>query len=89
MDPTNKLFKFAAECEDMAKAADHNNDKAAWRDLAQRWRRCAQTNKDHSVTLRASLEQKRRQPRSRVSRLRGVASSGASGVGPSTFETLD
>jgi hypothetical protein len=36
MDATNKLFKFAAECEDMAKAADHNNDKAAWRDLAQR-----------------------------------------------------
>jgi hypothetical protein len=69
MDATNKMFKFAAECQDIAKAAGHNNDKAAWRDLAQRWRRCAQTNKDHGVALRASLERKRRQPRSRVSRL--------------------
>ena len=74
MDATSKLFKFAAECEDMAKSAHLNTEKATWRDLAHRWQQCAKTNEDHAVALSASLEQKRRQPRLRASGLKGVVS---------------
>jgi hypothetical protein len=74
MDATSKLFKFAIECEDMAKRADGINSKEAWRNLAQRWRECAKINREHGVALHASLEEKYRQPRARASRIRGRAS---------------
>src|SRR5579864_4480073 len=77
MDATNRLFKFAAECEDMGRSA-RGEDQSAWRDLAQRWRQCANMNQRHGnmnqrhgVALSAAVE--RRPARTRAGRLRGVA----------------
>jgi len=75
MDATKKLFKFAAEWEELANAARTEVDRTAWHGLARRWRDCAKTDRSHSVALHASLEQRRRQPRLRASRDKNAASS--------------
>jgi len=67
MDTTNKLIGFAAECEDMAKTARSDHEMFAWRDLAQRWRRCAETSRIHGVALPDAVEGRR--PSSRRTRL--------------------
>jgi hypothetical protein len=52
MDATNKLIRFANECENMAKSARGAHDKSAWQELAQRWRQCAETSQNHRAALR-------------------------------------
>ena len=37
-----RLERFVAECEAMAKGARGPKDKAVWKGLAQRWLRCAE-----------------------------------------------
>jgi hypothetical protein len=68
MDTANKLFRFAMECDAMAKSAYGDDNKAAWREMAERWRQCAETSRNHIVAVTNGLEQKRQQPRSRAGR---------------------
>jgi hypothetical protein len=68
MDTANKLFRFATECEAMANSAYSDNDKASWREMAERWRQCAETSRNHGVALTNGIEEKRQQPRSRAVR---------------------
>jgi len=42
MAATENFLKFAEECEEMAKRTNDREGKLAWRELAQRWRRCAE-----------------------------------------------
>src|SRR5580704_3653500 len=73
MDATKRLNRFAAECEKMANGASGEHERFAWRELAQRWRQCADTHQQHNAALQDTLEQKRRRrPRSRASRLAGI-----------------
>jgi hypothetical protein len=37
-----RLERFAAECEAMARGARSPKDRAVWKGLAQRWLRCAE-----------------------------------------------
>ncbi len=41
MQTADRFLKFAAESEVMAKCAPTGQQKAVWRGLAWRWRRCA------------------------------------------------
>jgi hypothetical protein len=41
MHTSDRLLKFAAECEAMAKIARDRENKIMWSGLAQRWLRCA------------------------------------------------
>ena len=36
------FLRFAAECEQMARRTSDREGKFAWRQLAQRWQRCAE-----------------------------------------------
>jgi len=72
MSGTDTLIRFAAECEKMANGARSEDDRSAWRELAQRWRQCADTNQHRGAALRDGLERKRRQPRARAGRLAGI-----------------
>ena len=63
MNTSDRVLKFAAECQVMAKFSPSSENRAVWRGLAQRWTRCAELMdhldlEDHS---RRSL--KRRQGR--------------------------
>ena len=42
MDGADDFLKFAAECEQMAQRTSDREGKFAWRELAQRWHRCAE-----------------------------------------------
>jgi hypothetical protein len=42
MDAADNFLKFADECEAMAKRTSDREGKHAWRELAERWRRCAE-----------------------------------------------
>ena len=36
------FLRFAAECEQMARRTSDREGKFAWKELAQRWQRCAE-----------------------------------------------
>jgi hypothetical protein len=42
MSPSERFLRFAAECESMAKRSKSPQDKPFWRQLAERWMRCAE-----------------------------------------------
>ena len=42
MNPSERFVTFAAECEVMAKWAHTPEDKAVWRQMSERWLRCAE-----------------------------------------------
>jgi len=42
MDAADDFLRFAAECEQMARRTSDREGKYAWRQLAQRWQRCAE-----------------------------------------------
>jgi hypothetical protein len=42
MHTSDRLLKFAAECEVMAKLARSRENKIVWNGLAQRWLRCVE-----------------------------------------------
>jgi hypothetical protein len=42
MITSDRLLKFAAECEVMAKFTRSREDRVAWSEIAQRWLRCAE-----------------------------------------------
>ena len=42
MDAADAFLRFAAECEQMARRTSDREGKCAWRELAQRWQRCAE-----------------------------------------------
>jgi hypothetical protein len=41
-----------------AKGAHIEDDKVAWREMAKRWRQCAETSRNHGAALANGLEQK-------------------------------
>ena len=56
MHTSDRLLKFAAECEAMAKIARDKENKIMWSGLAQRWLRCADlTNQLDSSSHRSKL----------------------------------
>jgi hypothetical protein len=42
MDAADAFLRFAAECEQMARRTSDREGKYTWRQLAQRWQRCAE-----------------------------------------------
>lgn len=54
-----RIERFAAECEAMAKGARSSKDKAVWKGLAQRWLRCAELIDQHDA--QPAAERLRRQ----------------------------
>ena len=63
MDATDKFMKFAAECEQMARRASGRADKSTWRELAQRWQRCAELRQSQGTALHDSrLARRHQQP---------------------------
>jgi len=42
MNTSEKFLKFAAECEFMAQLTHNPNNKTVWRQMAERWLRCAE-----------------------------------------------
>ena len=49
MDATKRSIRFAAECEKMANGASGEHERFAWRELAQRWRQCADTTSNTAI----------------------------------------
>jgi hypothetical protein len=50
MDAVDTFLRFAAECEQMARRTSDREDKYAWRQLAQRWQRCAELRKPRGAS---------------------------------------
>jgi hypothetical protein len=42
MNTSEKFYRFAAECEFMAKLTHNPKNKTVWTDMAERWIRCAE-----------------------------------------------
>ena len=42
MNTAEKLYRFAAECEFMAKLTHNPKNKTIWTHMAERWIRCAE-----------------------------------------------
>jgi hypothetical protein len=42
MNTADKLYRFAAECEFMAKLTHNPKNKTIWAHMAERWIRCAE-----------------------------------------------
>ena len=42
MDASDRFLRFAAECELMAKDSRDPKNKTVWRNIAERWTRCAE-----------------------------------------------
>ena len=49
MSAPERLLRFAAECETMAKLARDRESKMAWQDFAERWNRYAQSVESRSA----------------------------------------
>ena len=60
-----RLERFAAECEAMARGARSRKDKAVWKGLAQRWLRCAEV-VDQCAARPAAERLRRRQTKETV-----------------------
>jgi hypothetical protein len=54
MDAADAFLRFAAECEQMARRTSDREGKCAWRELAQRWQRCAELRQIAGMSRRAS-----------------------------------
>jgi hypothetical protein len=42
MSASDRFLRFATECELMAKVSQDPKNKTVWRDIAERWARCAE-----------------------------------------------
>jgi hypothetical protein len=63
MDPSEKFVKFAVECERMAKFTHTPEDISLWKQMAQRWIRCAELyDGETSAAHYAHLAKRRRTP---------------------------
>jgi len=63
MDPSAKFVRFAVECESMAKFTSSKENSAAWKRMAERWRRCAELHDyESSVSHQAQLTKRHRFP---------------------------
>jgi hypothetical protein len=61
MHPPEEFLRHAAECELMAKFARKPEDKATWKQMAERWLRCAELFTQES--LAAGTNARRKQSR--------------------------
>jgi hypothetical protein len=61
MHPREEFLRHAAECELTAKFARKPEDKATWKQMAERWLRCAELFTKESFA--AGTNARRRQPR--------------------------
>jgi len=50
MAPAEQFLRHAAECKFMAELALDAESKATWRQMAERWRRCAELAKQHDTS---------------------------------------
>jgi hypothetical protein len=55
MDAAENLLRFADECEQMAKRTSDREGKHAWRELAQRWRRCAELRQEQDASRESAV----------------------------------
>lgn len=60
MDASDRFFRFAAECEVMAKFTRNQENKAVWNGMAQRWLRCAELMERNHAQLERSHAARRR-----------------------------
>jgi hypothetical protein len=60
MDASERLLRFAAECELMAKVTRDRENKTVWRGMAQRWIRCAELVEQQSSLAHAASSMKQR-----------------------------
>jgi hypothetical protein len=65
MHPPEVFLERAVECEHMAESTRDAGSRAAWRGMAERWQRCAQTATNASVeAARQASKQTRHRRRS-------------------------
>jgi len=63
MNPSEKFVTFAAECKLMAKFTHTPKDKAIWRQMAERWLRCAElSDQETSAAHYSHLAKRHRTP---------------------------
>ena len=63
MSASERLLRFAAECELMAKFTPGRENKTVWRRLAERWIRCAELiERQNSAALVAGSMKHHRKP---------------------------
>jgi hypothetical protein len=59
MNASEKFYRFAAECEFMAKLTHNPNNKTIWIHMAERWIRCAELFDRQSSTAEPDGSMKR------------------------------
>jgi len=60
MDASERLLRFASECELMAKASRDPKNKTVWRGMAERWTRCAELIERQNLLADAARSMKHR-----------------------------
>ena len=58
MTPSEHFMRHAAECKSMAEIALDAESKAAWKGMAERWRRCAELAKQNMIDAREARHRK-------------------------------
>ena len=53
MDASEEFLKHAAECKRMARFARELQDKVTWRQMSERWLRCAEWSEKEARAARA------------------------------------
>jgi hypothetical protein len=53
MYPSEEFLKHAAECKHMARFAREPQDKVTWRQMSERWLRCAEWSDKETRTTRS------------------------------------
>ena len=61
MNTSEKFMRFAAECEFMAKLTRDRSNKTVWRQMAERWLRCAELLDRQSASSSYAYPQRRRE----------------------------
>jgi hypothetical protein len=63
MNPSEKFVTLAAECKLMAKYTHSPKDKAVWRQMSERWLRCAElSDQETSAAHHSHLAKRHRTP---------------------------
>jgi hypothetical protein len=63
MNPSEKFVTFAAECKLIAKFTHTPEDKAEWKQMSERWLRCAElSDRETSAAHHAYLAKRHRTP---------------------------
>jgi len=63
MDPTTEFRRHADECRRMATAAASLADRTEWKQLAERWQRCAELAEAENKAIMNARPSRRRLPR--------------------------